>query len=208
MHDVLVYYFGTSGSAAHAYGTFKLVNILSFINFLTSLSSVRSGISNLCRLICAIGPKNVSRQFLSFQKKNCKPYFIVMITLLITIGIFWMVNFKTRNCHTNVKILLKMPSISRYNKVKVVTRAQYGLSHAQISIDLEIPRSTVSAILRKWRQTGTVEKRPGSGRHPVSIGDQDEALLNVIRDSPFTTTVNTANISLFPSSIRTARRGK
>jgi hypothetical protein len=53
MHDVLVYYFGTSGSAAHAYGTFKLVNILSFINFLTSLSSVRSGISNLwyrCRL--------------------------------------------------------------------------------------------------------------------------------------------------------------
>jgi hypothetical protein len=47
MHDVLVYYFGTSGSAAHAYGTFKLVNILSFINFLTSLSSVRSGISNL-----------------------------------------------------------------------------------------------------------------------------------------------------------------
>jgi hypothetical protein len=47
MHDVLVYYFGTSGSAAHAYGTFKLVNILSFLNFLTSLSSVRSGISNL-----------------------------------------------------------------------------------------------------------------------------------------------------------------
>jgi transposase len=131
-----------------------------------------------------------------------------MITVLIMIGIFWMVNFKTRNCHTNVKILLKMPSISRYNKVKVVTRAQYGLSHAQISIDLEIPRSTVSAMLRKWRQTGTVEKRPGSGRHPMSIGDQDEALLNVIRDSPFTTTVNTANISLFPSSIRTARRGK
>jgi transposase len=127
-----------------------------------------------------------------------------MITVLIIIGIFWMVNFKTRNCHTNVKILLKMPSISRYNKAKVVTRAQYGLSHAQISI----PRSTVLAMLRKWRQTGTVEKRPGSGRHPMSIGDQDEALLNVIRDSPFTTTVNTANISLFHSSIRTGRRGK
>jgi hypothetical protein len=49
MHDVLVYYFGTSGCAAHAYGTFKLVNILSFTNFLISLSSVRSGISNLCQ---------------------------------------------------------------------------------------------------------------------------------------------------------------
>jgi hypothetical protein len=54
MHDVLVYYFGTSGSAAHAYGTFKLVNILSFTNFLTSLSSVRSGISNLCCYSAAI----------------------------------------------------------------------------------------------------------------------------------------------------------
>jgi hypothetical protein len=47
IHDVLLYYFGTSGHAAHAYATFKLVNILSFFNFLTSLSSVRSGISNL-----------------------------------------------------------------------------------------------------------------------------------------------------------------
>jgi hypothetical protein len=35
---------------------------------------------------------------LSFQKKNCNPYFIViMITVLIMIGIFWVVNFKTRN---------------------------------------------------------------------------------------------------------------
>jgi hypothetical protein len=40
----------------------------------------------------------------------------------------------------------------------------------------------------------------------VSIGDQDEALLNVIRDSPFTTAVNAANIRSFPGSIRIARR--
>jgi hypothetical protein len=46
---------------------------------------------------------------------------------------------------------------------------------------------------------------PGSGRHPVSIGNQDEALLNVIRGSPFTTAVNAANTSLFPGSIRTVR---
>jgi transposase len=99
-----------------------------------------------------------------------------------------------------------MPPISLHNKVKVVTLAQYGLSHGQISTELEIPRSTVSAILHKWRQTGTVERRPGSGRHPVSVGDQDEALLNIIRGSPFTTAVNAANTTLFPGSIRTVRR--
>jgi hypothetical protein len=34
----------------------------------------------------------------SLQKKNYKPYFLVtMITILIMIGIFWVVNFKTRN---------------------------------------------------------------------------------------------------------------
>jgi hypothetical protein len=43
-------------------------------------------------------PKNVSRHFVISKKKNCNPYFIViMIAVLIMIGIFWVVNFKTRN---------------------------------------------------------------------------------------------------------------
>jgi hypothetical protein len=36
--------------------------------------------------------------FCHFKKNICKPYFIVtMITVLIMIGNFWVVNFKTRN---------------------------------------------------------------------------------------------------------------
>jgi hypothetical protein len=32
------------------------------------------------------------------SKKNCKPYFIIIIiTVLIMIGIFWLVNFKTHS---------------------------------------------------------------------------------------------------------------
>jgi CHASE3 domain sensor protein len=35
---------------------------------------------------------------LTIQKKNCNPYFIViMITVLIMNVIFWVVNFKTQN---------------------------------------------------------------------------------------------------------------
>jgi hypothetical protein len=44
------------------------------------------------------GQKILTVSFCHFKKKNCKPYFIViMIIVLIIIGTFWVVNFKTRN---------------------------------------------------------------------------------------------------------------
>jgi hypothetical protein len=45
-----------------------------------------------------------------------------------------------------------MPSVSNFNKIKIVTLAQRGMS--QISMDLRIPKSTISSILQKWRQNG------------------------------------------------------
>jgi transposase len=47
-----------------------------------------------------------------------------------------------------------MPSVSNFNKIKTVTLAQRGMSQAQISMDLRIPKSTISSILQKWRQNG------------------------------------------------------
>jgi transposase len=47
-----------------------------------------------------------------------------------------------------------MPSVSNFNKIKIVTLAQRGMSQAQISMDLRIPKSTISSILQKWRQNG------------------------------------------------------
>jgi preprotein translocase subunit SecE len=45
-----------------------------------------------------INVKIVTAKIFCHLKKMCKPYFIViMITVLIMIGIFWVVNFKTRN---------------------------------------------------------------------------------------------------------------
>jgi IS30 family transposase len=45
-----------------------------------------------------------------------------------------------------------MPSVSNFNKIKIVTLAQRGMSQAQISMDLRIPKSTISSILQ--RQNG------------------------------------------------------
>jgi transposase len=101
----------------------------------------------------------------------------------------------------------KMPSVSNFNKIKIVTLAQRGMSQAQISMDLRIPKSTISCILKKWRQSGTTERRQGSGRPSTSTAEQDNMLLNRLRNSsPFMTAVEAVNTSGFPGSFRTARR--
>jgi hypothetical protein len=51
-----------------------------------------------------------------------------------------------------------------------------------------------------------VERRPGSGGRRISIRNQDEQFLTVIRNSPFTTATAAVNISNFPGSVKTSRR--
>jgi transposase len=56
-----------------------------------------------------------------------------------------------------------MPSVSNFNKIKIVTLAQRGMSQAQISMDLRIPKSTISYILQKWRQNGMEDAKAQGG---------------------------------------------
>jgi hypothetical protein len=65
---------------------------------------------------------------------------------------------------------------------------------------------TVFSIMKKWRQTETVERLPGSGGHLVSTPNDDEALLNTVQNSSFTDAVAAVNITNFPGSVWTARR--
>jgi transposase len=99
-----------------------------------------------------------------------------------------------------------MTPIPYFNKVQIISLLQDGLSHSKISERLGIGRSTISAIIKKWRQDQTVERRPGSGGRRISTRNEDEQLLTVIRNSPFTTATAAVNISNFPGSVRTSRR--
>jgi transposase len=99
-----------------------------------------------------------------------------------------------------------MAPIPYFNKVQIISLFQDGLSHSKISERLGIGRSTISAIIKKWRQDQTVERRPGSGGRRISTRNEDEQLLTVIRNSPFTTATAAVNISNFPGSVRTSRR--
>jgi transposase len=80
-----------------------------------------------------------------------------------------------------------MPSVSNFNKIKIVTLAQKGISQAEISMDLRIPKSTISSIHQKWRQNGTIERCQDSGRPSTSTGEEDNMLLDRLRNSHFMT---------------------
>jgi hypothetical protein len=60
--------------------------------------------------------------------------------------------------------------------------------------------------MQKYRQRGTVERQPGSGRHRISTIEEDEALVNTVRLNPFTTAVNAVAVTNFPGCVRTARK--
>jgi transposase len=100
-----------------------------------------------------------------------------------------------------------MVSVSNFNKIKIVTLAQSGMSQAEISMDLRIPKSTISSILQKWRQNGTIERRQGSGTSSTSTAEEDNMLLNRLRNSPFMTAVEAVNTNGCSGSFRIVRRG-
>jgi transposase len=61
-----------------------------------------------------------------------------------------------------------MPAICGFTKAKIVTLHQRGMSYGQISTSLGLLKGTIHSIMRKWKHTGTVVLRPGSGRKRVS----------------------------------------
>jgi hypothetical protein len=81
------------------------------------------------------------------KKKNCNPYFIViMITVLIMNVIFWVVNFKTQKyfvISTTQKVCLRL---SRYDCSNFVHLCRiFGISELQtVSIDCQNDKN------RKW----------------------------------------------------------
>jgi transposase len=100
-----------------------------------------------------------------------------------------------------IQIVANMAPIPYFNKVQIISLFQDGLSHSKISERLGIGRSKISAIIKK-----KMEARSNSGTTSRFRRNQNEQLLNVIRNSPFTTAIAAVNISNFQGSVRTSRR--
>jgi transposase len=101
-----------------------------------------------------------------------------------------------------------MPAVSEFTKAKIVTLHPGGMSYGQISTNLGLWKGTIHAIMRKWEHTGTVVRPPGSGRRRVSSVEQNEAVINILQNRPFSNAEEAVAITHFPGSrsVRTARR--
>ncbi|CAI9553332.1 unnamed protein product [Staurois parvus] len=66
--------------------------------------------------------------------------------------------------------------LSEFKRGPVIGCHLYNKSIREISFLLNIPRSTVSGIITKWKQLGTTATQPPSGR-PCKMAERDQHML-------------------------------
>ncbi|KAK3538563.1 hypothetical protein QTP86_006726 [Hemibagrus guttatus] len=133
-------------------------------------------------------------QLLCRYEKNSKPFRGGLA------GVFWII------------VLLQNPS-SRQLEVTNLPIYQSGKGYKAISKALGLPRTTVRAIIYKWRKHGTVENLPRSGRPTKITPRAQQQLIQEVTKDPTTTSkelqasLASVKVSVHDSTIR-KRLGK
>ena len=77
---------------------------------------------------------------------------------------------------------------------EIVTLSEENMSPTEISLKLNIPRTTVSNIIKKYHKFNTVLRVPGSGRRR-SLDEEDlKLIISEIDKDPFTSSEKIANV--------------
>ncbi|CAI9591661.1 unnamed protein product, partial [Staurois parvus] len=79
--------------------------------------------------------------------------------------------------------------LSEFECSTVIGCHLYNKSICEISLLLNIPRSTVSGIITKWKQLGTTATQPRSGR-PCKMTKQGQRMLHSAQKSPTVCRIN------------------
>ncbi|KAJ7319965.1 hypothetical protein JRQ81_019476 [Phrynocephalus forsythii] len=82
---------------------------------------------------------------------------------------------------------MKCKEHTRQVRDKVIEKFKTGLGYKKISKALNIPRSTVQAILQKWKEYGTTANLPRQGRPPKLTGRTRRALIRNAAKRPTVT---------------------
>uniref|UniRef100_A0AAX7URY0 Transposase Tc1-like domain-containing protein n=1 Tax=Astatotilapia calliptera TaxID=8154 RepID=A0AAX7URY0_ASTCA len=82
---------------------------------------------------------------------------------------------------------MKSKEHSRQVRDKVTEKFKAGLGYKKISQALNIPRSTVQAIIQKWKEYGTTVNLPRQGRPPKLTGRTRRALIRNAAKRPMVT---------------------
>jgi transposase len=99
-----------------------------------------------------------------------------------------------------------MPQISKFDKARIISYVENGWSIRQIAGHFNVNKDTVRRIIKRWREDGTVDSKPGCDRPGISTAAQDLHLVNALRENPFLNVVEAVSNTNFPGSSRTGRR--
>lgn len=99
-----------------------------------------------------------------------------------------------------------MPQLTRFQKVLIESRLNDGVSIRNVAAELHVSKNTVFLAKKKLTEMGEISRNQGSGRRKVTSQEEDENLLNNLRQNPFNTAIEAKEQSNFPASIKTARR--
>ena len=72
---------------------------------------------------------------------------------------------------------MKTKELSKQVRDKVVEKYRSGLGYKKISETLNIPRSTIKSIIKKWKEYGTTTNLPREGRPPKLTDQTRRALI-------------------------------
>ncbi|KAK3525325.1 hypothetical protein QTP86_029840, partial [Hemibagrus guttatus] len=110
-------------------------------------------------------------------------------------------------------IMPRSKEIQKQMRKKVIEIYQSGKAYKAISKALGLPRTTVRAIIYKWRKHGTVENLPRSGRPTKITPRAQRQLIQEVTKDPTTTSkelqasLASVKVSVHDSTIR-KRLGK
>ena len=91
---------------------------------------------------------------------------------------------------------MKTERLPKQVKDKVVENYRLGLGYKKISETLNIPRSTIKSMIKKWKEYGTTTNLPREGRPPKLTDQARRALIREATKRPKELQSSTAEIGV------------
>jgi transposase len=82
-----------------------------------------------------------------------------------------------------------MPHLSDIDKARVVSHLENGRPITNLAAEFGVGKSSIYRIKNKWEIERSVRRKAGSGRPKASNEQQDEELLNFLRERPMSNAV-------------------
>ncbi|KAJ8912046.1 hypothetical protein NQ315_016733 [Exocentrus adspersus] len=96
--------------------------------------------------------------------------------------------------------------LSEAQKVRAIAKLEENWSLSEVARDLSVSKSCIFYVKKRWQEEQRLQRPVRQGVGKVSNNEEDNALVEYIRQNPFQAAVKAREETLFPGSVITARR--